>query len=94
MIKNYVNMEDVISVLNDALKKDPDAIKSLVESRVDCNGDLAAHETIQVGERQDKFTVGILGIINGFFGSNDDGFGAFAAFYNDDKLTHFGKLER
>ena len=37
-----------VRVLNDALKRDPDAITELVNLRVPCNDRLAAHPTIRI----------------------------------------------
>ena len=41
-----------ITVLNEALERDPEAISCLINLRVDCNDRLAAHQTIQVADWQ------------------------------------------
>jgi hypothetical protein len=72
--------EHVISVLNDALDRDPEAISRLVESRVKCNERLATHPAIQVYKRSNgEYVVGLLGIINGIIGVRSDNYGYIAA---------------
>ena len=78
MIKENITIDEVISLLNDALEKDPEAIHNLVTTRITCNAILADHPTIQVGKFDNEYKVGIIGIFNGIFGIADDGFGAIA----------------
>ncbi|MCM0759599.1 hypothetical protein M7775_13655 [Sporomusa sphaeroides DSM 2875] len=95
-----------IEILNQAVKADSKAIDHLINCRVPCNGTLANHPTIQVGaiinktrscEKSelatpyDRFEVGLLGIINGLFGADDDDWGFIAAQYEDGKLIGFVK---
>lgn len=91
MIKEAVSIDDVILVLNDLLAADPDAAHALVEQRVKCSEKLANHPTIQVhcldGQ---KPTVGLLGVINGIFGVDQDGWGPIVAVFEDDgRLVRF-----
>jgi len=82
MIKQGVTVDDVIELLNEAYRLDSDAMDILVKTRVLCNDDLASHPTIQVAGPSLTGTgckVGFVGILNGIFGSADDGFGAIAA---------------
>jgi hypothetical protein len=65
-----VSPEEVVEVLNEALKLDAAAITKLVNMRVPCNEKLAKHPTIQVAKDKDSTKVGMLGIINGIFGAN------------------------
>ncbi len=102
MMRKTVTPQDVIDLLNEALALDPKVMAELVGHRVTCTGRLADHETIQVntwkqhGEPEiDGYAVGILGILNGMFGVDADGWGCISAIVNDDKsierfelLTH------
>lgn len=87
MIQKSITIEHAVAVLNEALELDPDAVSELVGHRVSCNERLAEHPTIQVWV--DK--VGILGILNGLFGADSQGFGAIAADIEDEtgKVTGF-----
>lgn len=78
MLKESVAVDDVIELLNDAFAKDPEAMCNLVIARVACNDGLADHPTIQVGKYGEEYKVGIIGILNGIFGTADDGYGAIA----------------
>ena len=78
MLKDFVTIDDVVELLNDAVDKDPEAIYKLAVNRVPCNAMLADHPTIQVGKFGDEYKVGLIGILNGIFGIADDGFGAIA----------------
>ena len=83
MLKESVTIEDVIALLNDACEKDLDAMDALAKARVACNDALAAHPTIQVGKLGgDEYKVGIIGILNGIFGTADDGYGAIAGTFD------------
>ena len=70
-------MEDAVSraiaVLNDALERDPEAITQLVNLRVTCNAELAAHPLVQVADHDGETRIGILGLINGALGSSPTG---------------------
>ena len=78
MLKENVTIDEVISLLNNALEKDPEAINNLVTTRIACNDILANHPTIQVGKFDNEYKVGIIGIFNGIFGTAEDGYGAIA----------------
>lgn len=81
MMGNYVTPDQAIELLNDMLETDKEALEKLVNHRVDCNGELAEHETIQVRaygeyyEKTGKYQVGMLGVLNGIFGMNENGIG-------------------
>ena len=62
-----------LTVLNDALARDPDAITQLVNMRVDCNAALAAHPLIQTGVYEGTHRVGILGLLNAALGDSPSG---------------------
>lgn len=82
----------LVSFLNDMLAIDPSAIALLVSHRVPCNTHMAEHPTVQVGSTAGKNasnTIGILGLLNGFCGTIDDGgkwhgFGPISAMVNED----------
>jgi hypothetical protein len=95
----------VIRLLNDLLKLDPDAIKELIESRVQCNEALANHDTVQVSGYADPpdglggsdtiYRVGLLGILNGLCGAYGEeggdkvGWGPITAVFDEDKVVSF-----
>lgn len=54
----------IINLLNEALKADPDAINALVNYRVIANKNLMDHPTIQCREINGKSYVGLLGVLN------------------------------
>lgn len=68
-----------VAVLNRALEADPEAVNSVIQHRVSCNGTLALDESIQVGQRSAEYTLSALGLINGIVGVGDDGWGFVAA---------------
>jgi hypothetical protein len=79
---------EAIRVLNEALERDPVAVSRLIAYRVPCNIQLADHPSIQVGGSNappdPAHEVGILGIINGLFGTRTDGWGFITAIIEDD----------
>lgn len=85
--KATVTPEEVVQVLNEAVKLDPKAMYALVEARVPCNEALADHPTIQVSAYDEQtgeptpgqFKVGILGLLNGLFGTDSKGWGYIMA---------------
>ena len=89
MINGSVTVTDAVRLLNEVLALDPDAMNQLISSRVPCNESLADHPTIQV--HGDPVSVGLLGFLNGLFGTLDNGFGPIMAFYDEnDRLRKFG----
>lgn len=83
-IKPTVNVEDAIDLLNEILELDPAAAHALVENRVTCNDALADHASVQVQADNTRLSVGLLGVLNGLFGSNEEGWGPIAAVFDDD----------
>ena len=87
-------MTGFVDVLNEALKRDKEAVRKLCEHRVVCNRDLASHPEIQVrGVRSGEggsevFEVGMLGIINGIC-ERETGFRVAAEFDSQGNLTGF-----
>lgn len=87
-------VRNAVDVLNRIHSKDPSVLPALITYRVPCNEELAADETVQVGQlnagEEAKWEVGFLGILNGIFGINDKGRGYIYAHFDDEKnLTHF-----
>lgn len=74
-----INPEIIIQYLNSLLFLDKIALQNLIETRVQCNEKLANHETVQVlegnGDNIGTFSVGLLGILNGLCGIDEDGWG-------------------
>jgi hypothetical protein len=81
MLNDPCSVDHALQILNEMLAADPDAAKSLVETRVLCNEVLADHLTIQVMGDPDGFRVGLLGVLNGIFGTEGDGGGPIAAHF-------------
>lgn len=85
MIKDKLTLDEVIDFLNGLIKIDSDAIGGLILNKIYCNKELADHPTVQVlaiKDEQDNiicYKVGMLGILNGLFGIDEDGWGAIAA---------------
>ncbi len=80
--RNEVTVDQVVELLNAALALDDVAITNLLQTRVACNKKLAEHQTIQVGlqpHSEKEYEVGILGLINGMFGIDEESWGAIAA---------------
>lgn len=87
-----------ISLMNDAIDCDREAVEKLVEARVECNDELAEHETIQTGDYHEpgKNSVGLLGILNGIVGVDEENWGCIAASYDSEtkKLIRFTLLRK
>lgn len=69
-------VKHALSILNDALERDPLAITQLVNARVTCNEKLTKHKTVQTGYYDGDAKVGVLGLINGLLGYKRGGIGA------------------
>ncbi|MGA0392838.1 MAG: hypothetical protein ACO3MW_02080 [Rhodospirillales bacterium] len=66
-------VKHAVSVLNDALERDSEAITRLVNLRVDCNDRLAAHATIQVADYAGIHKIGVLGLLNAALANSPSG---------------------
>lgn len=82
--ENLDMVDHFIYVLNRALQSDPDAIQNLINHRVKCNTVLAEDPTIQIGLQDDEYVVGMLGIINGLLGVDENSCGFISAVFDDD----------
>jgi uncharacterized protein with von Willebrand factor type A (vWA) domain len=88
MIKTQVTVDEVIEVLNEALRLDPQAMNELIAARIPCNEKLADHPTIQVGMRNGGVTtIGPLGLLNGLFGVQENGYGPISVRVESDLKT-------
>ena len=74
--------EKIVDFLNELMLDDKDAVQALFDSRVQCNKALANHPTVQVLNDNGKYSVSILGILNGIVGSRENGWGAIASVHN------------
>lgn len=98
MFKPSVTIAEVVSLLNELAVLDPDAMHALVENRVVCNDALADHPTVQVASRGEwngaGYEFGILGVLNGLFGSDEAGWGAIAAVFGNEDRRLVGFVAR
>ncbi len=85
----YLSVNEVIELLNTYLNFDRAAITNLIRRQISCNKDMADHPTIQVRADHGIPFVGMLGIINGLFGTREDGWGHITAVVDD-----AGQIER
>lgn len=94
-LKNNITIDDTINFLNELLKIDSEAIINLVEYRVLCNDELSDHPTVQVSydKTHGYCKVGLMGIINGLFGTDEDGWGAICINIQDGKIINFARVE-
>lgn len=96
MIRN--NPETMVEFLNSLLEFDNAALCELIEVRVTCNQKMCDHPSVQVQNVENGApyaTVGLLGILNGFFGTYDEspckGYGPIAVSMSDNMvIEHFG----
>ncbi len=97
MFKSFVTLEEVIDLLNELLLIDRGAITNLIDQRVKCNSELSNHRTVQttnaqrsfLSERGDDFFIGVLGLINGIFGIDENGIGPITVMYDGHKISEF-----
>jgi hypothetical protein len=103
----WPDTDDLIKFLNSLVEIDPYAMAELLCVRVPCNQTLANHPSVQVaagGERSgytviapNSFRVGMLGVLNGFCGTIDDGnrkgWGPISAVYDKGRLLRFERTE-
>jgi hypothetical protein len=76
-------VDRIIGLLNEMTQADREAVQLLVETRVPCNDALADHPTVQVHSERGRHTVGLLGILNGILGADDEGWGYVCAVFDD-----------
>lgn len=76
MIQNATTIAAAVDYLNSLAEADRTAVEALIEHRVLCNDALRRHPTCQAGGT--PVVVGMLGVINGLFGTDERG-GVIAA---------------
>lgn len=76
----------IVTFLNELNEIDNAALNALFNNRVPCNNELAEHPTVQVGQ---DHTVGILGLLNGLCGTDENGNGPIVGMFDqtDDGLV-------
>lgn len=94
MIKQSVTPQEVVDFLNELIEVDRIAIAALVDNRVPCNQSMADHPTVPVYARHEGYLIGMLGILNGMFGTDDDGWGIISSVSDGDGLLRFEALDR
>lgn len=60
--------QHLVQVMNRLLALDPDAVRELVDHRVECNEAMATDQTIPVQHVQGVDRVGLLGVLNAVLG--------------------------
>jgi len=77
-------LDETIDFLNQLFEIDPNALAALIANRVPCNQGMADHPAVQVGKQNGGYHVGMLGILNGLFGTDERGYGAIMAVFDSD----------
>ena len=77
--------EQAVALLNEMFRLDPVGMKALVNIRVGANEALAGHPTVQVAKSSiGGYVFGILGVLNGIFGCDENNRGYVAAVFHDE----------
>lgn len=94
-MRDPVSIDETIKFLNSLLQLDSAAITDLLETRVSCSRELADHPTVQVTDYGiDTPKVGLLGVLNGLFGVDAQGWGPIAAVFDDEAtLIRFERVK-
>lgn len=87
---NESMLDATIQYLNRLVAADSEAIRKLIENRVECNDALANDPTCQVSSFEGSNRVGFLGVVNGMLGIHKDGWGALTAIFSDDEKILYG----
>jgi len=83
MIRDIVSITKVIDYLNELLELDRPAVAALIANRIPCNREMADHPSVQVSSQHGGYHVGMLGILNGIFGIDEEGFGGIVAVFEE-----------
>jgi hypothetical protein len=92
MTREIIALDDVVKFLNELLEIDKPAIAALLANRVPCNQALADHPTVQVHSQHGGYSVGMFGIINGLFGTDEKGCGQLRYVFDDGQLIRFERF--
>ncbi len=88
--KETITLNEAISFLNEILDLNPNLIQKLINDRFPCNQSICDHPTIQVhapiSTKGQQPRVGLLGILNGLFGIDQNHFGGITACGDIDKI--------
>lgn len=77
-----MDAKHVVDVLNRVHSLDSTVLAKLISYRVECNAGLSDDPTVQVGLTDAGYEVGLLGIINGLVGVDQDGSGFISAAFD------------
>jgi hypothetical protein len=72
-IVNEGAIDPMIDFLNELTSLDPEFVRQLISTRFPCNEAIANHPSVQCGEFDGAMKAGILGVLNGFFGTFEAG---------------------
>lgn len=94
MINENIMVDKTIKYLNELLVLDKRAIENLFNIRAHCTRKLAEHPSVQVGKiGKNCYVVGILGILNGLFGTDENGYGPIAMNVDEGDIKKFGRYK-
>ena len=86
-----ITVNEVVEFLNHLLTIDRKTITSLIKHKIECNKNLFKHPSVQVLKTKDKYLVSMLGILNGMFGVDNNGYGQITACFENDIIIKFVK---
>lgn len=92
-MKESIALDGVIAYLNDLLATDRPAVAALVANRVPCNQVMANHPTAQVMSQHGGYHIGLLGVINGMFGTLNGTDGPIAVVFENGTLLRFARRD-
>ena len=93
-VKPQIDPSVVVKYLNELFEADTEAMKKLVEHRVETNQAMAEHPTVCVMCNEDKdgqptdHQLGLLGVINGLVGISGGGWHYIAAEFDEEGSLH------
>lgn len=87
--------KEFIDFMNSLLLLDDEFVSNLVLTRFRCNDDILDHPTVQaVGpEDGDVGRAGFLGVMNGFFGTLENGNGPITIVVDEGKILKFRETQ-
>lgn len=94
MLRTQITIDETIDFLNELIALDSIAVQSLARKAVKCNDSLAEHPTIQVATHEGAYYLGLLGVLNGMFGVDDDGWGSIVFVYEEGHLVKADRAEK
>ena len=93
MLKQTITPKEVVDFLNELLKVDRKGISDFFDTKTVVNNDLAGHPTVQVrghtntDPNDNVYTVAPLGVLNGMFGTDEDGWGCIYREVEENRST-------